>query len=142
VVAPLHLQFRQALTLSSNISRSDFYGGDLLTVGGTLAVTPTPSISLSAGFTRNDVDVPNGSFTADITSFRAVWAISTKITTNALIQYNSLREDFISNIRFNFIHRPGSDLFVVFTEERGVDGDQWAVADRGTVVKFTYLVRF
>lgn len=128
--------------LSASLSRSDFYGGDLRSWGGGLAVTPVPALSFAASFNRSDIDLPNGSFTADIVGFRAIWAVSTKITTNALIQYNSFTEDFISNIRFNFIHRPGSDLFIVFTEERGVDGDRWALADRGTVAKVTYLFRF
>ena len=128
--------------LGANLSRSDFFGGELLNMGGSLTITPAPALSISASFTRNDVDLPNGSFTADITGLRLIWALSTKVTTNALIQYNSLTDDFISNVRFNFIYRPGSDLFLVFTEERGVDDDRWALADRGMVLKFTYLVRF
>jgi hypothetical protein len=59
-----------------------------------------------------------------------------------LVQYNSLDEYFSSNLRINFIHRPGSDLFLVFTEERGVDDDLWKVADRASVLKITYLKRF
>lgn len=38
--------------------------------------------------------------------------------------------------------RPGRDLFLVFTEERGVDDDRRALADRGMVVKLTCLFRF
>lgn len=129
-------------TLSVNASRKDFFGGTLAARGGTVAVTPDPSISMSIGLTRNDVEIPGGSFTADITSVRAIWALSTKITTNALVQYNSLTDDLIANVRFNFIHRPGSDLYVVFTEQRLDGEDGLSVADRGLVVKFTYLFRF
>ena len=129
-------------TISVNGGIEDFFGGDLSTVGTTLTVTPDPSIALSASLTRNHVDIESGSFTADITSLRAVWALSTKMTTNALVQYNSLSRDLVTNVRFNFIHRPGSDLYVVFTEGRSdVDGSRVPV-DRGMVVKFTYLVRF
>jgi hypothetical protein len=128
-------------TLSANGGRQDFFGGTLSTVGGTVSVTPDPSISLSTSLTRNHVELPSGSFTANIASLRTIWALSTKITTNALLQYNSLTEDVITNIRFNFIHRPGSDLYVVFTEGRSeIDGSRVTV-DRGVVVKFTYLVR-
>jgi hypothetical protein len=42
----------------------------------------------------------------------------------------------------NFIHRPGSDLFLVFTEGREDDGGDWRATDRGMVVKLTYLRRF
>lgn len=37
--------------------------------------------------------------------------------TIALLQYVSLDK---ANLRLNFIHRPGSDLFIVLTERRGV----------------------
>jgi len=128
--------------VSAGHSRSAFYGGRLRTWSASLAWTPAPAISVTPSFSRNDVVLPNGSFTADILGFRAIWALSTKMTTNALVQYNRLTDDFVSNIRFNFIHRPGSDLYVVFTEQRGVEDDAWALADRGMVVKFTYLFRF
>jgi len=128
--------------VSAGHSRSAFYGGTLRTWSASLAWTPVPAISVTPSVSRNDVALPDGSFTADILGFRAIWALSTKVTTNALIQYNRLTDDFVSNIRFNFIHRPGSDLYVVFTEQRGVEDDAWALADRGVVMKLTYLFRF
>ena len=36
----------------------------------------------------------------------------------------------------------GSDLFIVFTEDRGRDGDLGRVSNRGLVSKVTYLMRF
>ncbi len=132
----------RSLIANAGHSRSAFYGGTLRTWSASLAWTPVPAISVTPSFSRNDVDLPNGSFIADILGFRAIWALSTKVTTNALIQYNRLTDDFVSNIRFNFIHRPGSDLYVVFTEQRGVGDDLWMLADRGLVVKLTYLFRF
>lgn len=128
--------------VSGNLRGADFYGGDLLAWGGSLSVTPTPSLSLTGSFSRNDVSIPSGSFTADIVALRGIWALSTRVTTNALVQYNRLTEDLITNVRFNFIHRPGSDLYVVFTEARGVEGDLWTLGDRGLVVKLTWLQRF
>ena len=106
------------------------------------SLSQTPALLFDLGVRRNEVELPNGSLVADIWSLRFTWAISPLMTTNALIQYNSLAEDFLTNIRFNFIHTPGSDLFLVLTDQRGVDGDQWALADRGLVAKLTYLIRF
>ncbi|MDT8340362.1 MAG: DUF5916 domain-containing protein [Longimicrobiales bacterium] len=127
--------------LSGNARRADFFGGDLVSWGGTVSVTPVPAFSLSAGFTRNDVELPGGDFVSDILSLRTTWAFSTTLVTSALVQYNSLTDNVQANVRLNLIHRPGSDLFLVFTEERGVDGALWDVADRGLVAKLTWLVR-
>ena len=35
-----------------------------------------------------------------------------------LVQHNSLDRKLVTNLRLGFIHRPGSDLFVVFNEDR------------------------
>ena len=120
---------------------SQFYDGTLVSLGGTLNLAPSPQISFTAGYTRNQVDVTDGSFNADISSLRATYSYSTKLSTNVLVQYNSLEKAFSTNVRFNFIHRPGSDFFIVFTENRGRDGQGWELSDRGMVMKLTYLAR-
>ncbi len=118
-----------------------FYGGTLWSVEPSIAVSPSPQVSLEVANEWNHVTVPNGELTTNITSLRFGYAFSTKLTTNALVQYNSLDNAFSVNLRLDFIHRPGSDLFVVLTEGRGVDDKLWSLANRGFTVKLTYLVR-
>ena len=132
---------RRAAVLGSSVTISNFYGGTLMSLGGTLSVAPSPQISFTGGYTRNQVDVPDGGFNADISSLRASYSYSTKLSTNVLVQYNSLQKAFSTNVRFNFIHRPGSDFFIVFTENHGWDGQGWELSDRGMVMKLTYLAR-
>lgn len=129
------------ISLGSNAMITRFYGGHLVSVGGTLNLAPSPQVSMSVGHTRNDVSVPGGSFVADISSLRLSYSFSTRLSTNVLVQYNSLDDAFSTNVRFNFIHRPGSDLFIVFTENRGDDRRLWTLQDRGVVMKITYLAR-
>jgi hypothetical protein len=128
-------------SVSASVSGSRFFGGDLRSAGGSLTLTPDPSLAVTAGIRRSDVDLPGGSFRSNITTLRASYAFSTRMTVDALVQHNSLDDALVTNVRFNFIHRPGSDLFLVFTEERGVYGDLWDLADRGMVAKVTYLMR-
>ena len=54
---------------------------------------------------------------------------------NALIQYNSTIGAIESNIRFNFIHRPLSDVFLVYNEVRATTGE---VKERAFIAKVTY----
>ena len=58
---------------------------------------------------------------------------------NALIQYNSTVKEISSNIRFNFIYKPLSDIFLVYNERRSSTGE---VLERTLVAKFTYLFDF
>ena len=119
-----------------------FYDGNLWEIEPSLSASPSPQISMELAHSWNRVEVPAGAFTANITSLRFGYAFSTKLTTNALVQYNSLNNDVSANLRLNFIHRPGSDLFVVFTERRGVEDELWDLSNRGMVAKITYLMRF
>lgn len=131
----------RALSGRLNISAGDFFGGRIQRWSGELNFIPTPALSLSPGFERSKVSLPNGGFTAEITSLRLTWALSPLMTTNAFIQYNGLTDRIITNVRFNFIHRPGSDLFIVFSEDRFQEDALWRTNDRGLVVKLTYLMR-
>jgi hypothetical protein len=68
-------------------------------------------------------------------------AVTTQLTADALIQYNQATNELSANIRFNFIHTPGSDLFIVLNEQRGTSESLWDLNTRSTVVKVTYLAR-
>ncbi|MEE8135264.1 MAG: DUF5916 domain-containing protein [Gemmatimonadales bacterium] len=131
----------RALILASNGTYSQYFGGTLFSANGSLTATLNRHVSLTGGYTYNDVDTPYGAFRADIGSLRLSYAFSTNLFANALIQYNSLDNKVSANVRINFIHSPGSDLFIVFNELRGNDRSLWAFEARGAVVKITYLAR-
>ncbi len=120
---------------------AQFFGGSHWSAEASVSASPNPQISMELAYAWNRIDVPNGELTANITSLRFGYAFSTKLITNALVQYNSLDNDVSANLRLNFIHRPGSDLFIVFTERRGVQDELWDLSNRGLVAKLTYLAR-
>ena len=58
----------------------------------------------------------------------------------APLQYNSDAKQWSSNIRFNFIHRPLSDIYVVYTEERPTLSS--AHTNKLLTLKYTHLIAF
>ena len=112
--------------------------GRLDSVGATLGVSAGSHLTSLLSWSRSHADLPGGSFTGDLYSLRFGWAFSTRLTASAFVQYNDLDDEWITNLRLNLIHRPGSDLFVVYNEER----EEGTVVDRRLVVKLTWLVRF
>ncbi len=60
---------------------------------------------------------------------------------STLLQLNSLDNAASADLRLNFIHAPGSDLYIVFNERRGSDDSMWEFSDRQGVLKVTYLLR-
>jgi hypothetical protein len=121
---------------------SDAWGGRLrlLDVGSRISLGK--HLTTGVGWTLSRADLPGGAFTAHVLRIRASWAFSTRLVTRAFVQYNSLDQKWITNLRLRFIHRPGSDLYVVFNDEQGEEGRPGYLVNRGFAVKGTWLVRF
>lgn len=128
------------LRLSGRASRSRFFDGTLTSGSATLEAS-WPGVRASAGLTRSEAELPGGAFTADLVSVRGGWAPTTRFSADALLQYNSLDRRTSVNLRLRFIHRPGSDLFLVLNEERSGLGSAWNLRSRSLAVKLTWLVR-
>ena len=65
--------------------------------------------------------------------------------TSALIQYNSSNRTMVANIRFRWEYQPGSELFVVYNDQRSTPGlrpGRLPIENRAVVVKLTRLFRF
>jgi hypothetical protein len=62
--------------------------------------------------------------------------------TSALLQYNSSSHDVSANVRLRWEYRPGSELFVVFNEDRDTLARRFpALANRAFIVKINRLFR-
>ena len=61
---------------------------------------------------------------------------------SALLQYNSSDRTFSSNLRFRWEYRPGSEFFVVWTDEHDTRPNGLGLRNRAFVVKLTRLLRF
>ena len=59
------------------------------------------------------------------------------------MQYNESTDELITNARFNWLHAPLSDVFLVYTERRSLaDGVSEPVLERGLTLKVTKLLAF
>ena len=119
----------------------DFWDGDRWRLGGSLSFSSS-HISVGVSYAHNDIEVPSGAFTTDLVGVRIDAAVNTRLFGNALIQYNSQTGAFDTNVRIDFIHRPDSDLFIVFNDRRSVQGGRWDPVSRALIVKLTYLYWF
>ena len=86
--------------------------------------------------------MPQGDFTNHLLSARLSYSFSTRLALMSLVQWNSDVDRVDVNMRLNYIHRPGSDLFIVYNERREVEGLAAGILDRTLAVKFTYLLGF
>ena len=93
-------------------------------------------------FSRNDVKLPFGDFLANLAILRVDFAMTPRATIRSLTQYNSLTNEVTNSIRFNFIYRPGSDIYLVYNDlqQTGLTSGTLTPSDRQLVLKMNYLL--
>ena len=133
----------EVLSGSVSVSGSDFYDGRRTSVSGRMKFRPNEHFSLDLAAQHNDLDLAGRAFTADLFSARLRYARDTRTFVMGFVQYNEATEELITNVRFNLIHAPLSDFFLVFTERRSLaDGVTAAILERGITLKGTKLLAF
>jgi hypothetical protein len=84
------------------------------------------------------------SYQTKLASVRVDTSVSTRVFLNVFVQYSSVTGQVSSNVRFQFIHHPLSDIYVVLNDSRTVDFlDPVATPSaRFVTVKVTHLFSF
>ena len=85
---------------------------------------------------RNDIRLPYGNFNTNIFSSRISYNFRPNIFVQSLIQYNSVTSRWSANVRFAWLQRANSGLFLVFNQVRE---DMLGVENRNFIVKYTHL---
>ena len=120
-----------------------FRSGRRLQVTAAAGVRASSRFSTELQYNRNDVTMPWGNFLVNLTTVRVDYTFSPRMTVRSLTQYNTSTNEVSNNIRFNFIYKPGSDLYIVYndTTQTGLPADIFGKKDRQLVVKMTYLLQ-
>ncbi|HZA92622.1 MAG TPA: DUF5916 domain-containing protein, partial [Gemmatimonadales bacterium] len=94
-------------------------------------------LAASAEYDRNAITSPNGGFTEGLAALRFDASVSTRMFLSAFVQYNGREDVWLTNLRFNFIHRPLSDIYVVWNDARSEAGP-----NRALILKYTRSFTF
>jgi hypothetical protein len=110
-----------------------------LTAG--VRVRANANLATTLNVSRDTIDLPAARFDTTLVSLRVDGSFSTRMFLNAYIQYNSVARQVFTNVRYDFIHHPLSDIFIVYNETRSTGGDR-TPASRALVLKVTHLLSF
>jgi len=121
----------------ASISAGKFYNGNIVSYNTSLLFKPSAYFGLEVKLSRNEIDLPQSFFTTNLIITKARYFLSTRTFFNALLQWNDDTDELVSNLRFNYEYRPGSDIFIVYNERRDLDGDS---TDHSFLLKLTYLL--
>jgi hypothetical protein len=121
-----------------------YYGGTQQSVSVNAArMEITPRLSLEPTVSVNLVDLPDTSFTATVVRARATYTVTPRMFVSVIAQYNSATASRGSNLRLRWEYAPGSELFVVYTDDYDTLSRSPSVAlrNRAFVVKVNRLFR-
>ena len=120
-----------------------YYDGDFNSFEITSDYRITPKATASAGWTRQDIRLPYGSFVNNLVPIKGNYSFTTLINVSALLQYNGQTGLFSSNVRFAWLNRSGTGLFVVYNDRRDLlSSTALETLGRSFVVKYTRLIDF
>lgn len=125
----------------------DYWNGTWFQYGGAFNWKTGPYLELTASIDRREISLPidNGEFDTTILGLDMLGALSRTLFANALVQWDSDSESLQSNVRIDWIHSPGSDLFLVlntgyFMGAQPAGENRWE--NRAGIIKLTWLKAF
>ena len=125
------------------LARGSFWGGRKTEIGYRGRLDLSYRFYMEPGITLNVLDLPLGEVTTKLVSTRATYSFSPRVFTSALVQFNSSANSLSGNYRFRWEYRPGSDLFVVYSDGRDTTVRGYPeLMNRTFVIKATRLFRF
>jgi hypothetical protein len=129
------------LSLSSRWTFGGLYNGNQKTVSATVTWRPNYHLRLSTGVQRTDaaLDLPRGDFVNAVYTVRANYSFTPAMFIDALSQYDPSSKQLNANVRFNLIHHPLSDLFIVYNDQRFLTADA-PIAGRSISIKLTQML--
>ncbi len=129
------------LSASLEMSGGGYFHGDRRSVGGAFRWLVSHRLAVQGSADYNRIELPEGVFNSSVYAGRVKVGFSTRAFAALNVQYNDALDQLVTYGRFNVIHGPLSDLFLVLTERRQL-GDGGGVLERALTLKATKLLTF
>jgi hypothetical protein len=136
------------------VRAGEYYDGTIrtLTIGGS-GLTPgrvsfDRHLSVEPTFSISRVERPSASFTTQLARARVDYGFTPLMFASALVQFSSAERAVSTNVRFRWEYAPGSELFLVYTDERSTNDPAappttvLGLRNRAFVVKVNRLLRY
>jgi len=135
----------QQRLVSTNLSAEfgTFYNGHKTTLSAARGRVPiTNRLSVEPTYSFNHVMLVQGELITHLAGSRVIYSMTPLMFVSALLQYNSGTNAVSTNARFRWEYRPGSELFVVYNEDRNTLTRSFpSLNNRAFIVKVNRLFR-
>lgn len=109
------------MAVSGAISTGEFYTGDRQEYEFYTYFNLNKHLNISLDWQRNNIQLPQESFTTDEIGGRIDYAINPKLQTSMFAQWNNENENILLNYRINWIPKAGSYFYFVVNQELSTD---------------------
>jgi hypothetical protein len=135
---------QRPITGAITFDRGGFFDGRKVSVGyNRPRVNLGAQLTVEPSLSFNWITLPEATFTSGLVSTRVTYTVTPRMFVSTLVQFNSSNDSLGTNVRFRWEYQPGSELFVVYTDERDTLTPRFpALENRALVVKFNRLFRF
>lgn len=134
--------------VKGEINSGTFYNGYRNTFNVSPVYNISSSFGLSADYEYNAIsfDDSTNNFKAHIARIKAQLMFSTQFSISSFIQYNSLQNVYLGNIRLRYNPREGNDLFIVYNSDLNASRDMFeprlpVYNQTSLLVKYTYTFK-
>lgn len=140
---------------SIRVEAGEYYDGHItsLSIGSgsfsSARISIARQLAIEPSFQISRVERSAGSFTTRLARLRVNYSFSPLMFASALVQYNSADRTFSTNVRYRWEYAPGSELFLVYTDERDMTPQSFVpppalrgLRNRALVVKISRLLRY
>jgi len=143
-VLELETDHSRKVSGSALITSGGFWSGSQLSTKVGVLYRPSYHLTFDLALQRNDIHLPAPmhDFVTNLVTTRVGYAFNTRTFLDTLVQYNTDLRQFSANVRFDLIHRPLSDLFIVYNEQRLTETPTPINTGRGLIVKYTHMLSF
>ena len=134
----------KAVSLQMTTRIGGFFGGDRVALTPALKIRVSDAFNAEVNVTRNDVDLPWGSFYTTLARTRLSYSFTPRMFLQGLVQYNDRDDLWSTNLRFGWLQQANTGLFVVYTDLHTLVDDDLVPrprqgTDRTLVIKFSRL---
>lgn len=126
----------RAISVRGTLRHGGFFNGERDGLNVDVLLRAGERLTSSIGWSVNELDFGSEVSSTNLGSLRATYSFTNNLFLEALIQYNDVADLVSSNLRFSWLQRSNTGLFVVYNDNRGI-GAEGAPPDRSVIVKFS-----
>ena len=142
----LHVQTgdQRPLKVEFNYLDGDFFDGSIRSIGSKLDWTPSKHFSAEISYSVDDVDLPQGSFTAKLVSTRLDFIFSNTLSWVNLVQYDNISETVGIHSRLHWVPQAGRNVYLVLNHNYAerLSDERFHSTTTDVTIKADYTFRF